>query len=122
MAVVGAAFFRQVPKQSLSIYYLKLEAWSIEAVEFALDKSVEGDAFPTIKILIALAQTYRRPEGVQPYNAKQIPESFCTLEESAKQLKALYAMLDDKFGTDYAGGNSLNPPDEEERKRKDIYG
>ncbi len=93
MAGTGAAFFKQVPKETMGIYFQALEPWSIESIEFALCKSIkECDNFPPVKKLIELAGMYRRPVNSQ-YNEKQIAAIFCTEEEAKENLKELYRIL-----------------------------
>ncbi len=102
MAMLGEAFFKDVSKPTMAIYFQYLTDCRIEAIKHAVDEIIKThDRFPTVKVIREHAATYRPPAGHRQVtsNAPQIAEfTVEQVEESKRQLRELVKGLTDKIG------------------------
>lgn len=72
---VGAAFRCDVSKETMAIYFHYLQSYPIEAVRYAVDKTIETcERFPTVKLMREHAGAWRKPIDYSKSNCVQIEE------------------------------------------------
>lgn len=108
MAMLGEAFFKDVSKPTMAIYFQYLTDYRIEAIKHAVDEIIKThDRFPTVKVIREHAATYRPPiRQQQATDATQIAEFTAEqIEESKKRLREIVEGLTDHVGL--KGGQAI---------------